>query len=221
VSSLFIHEPSRYAIGEPEILDLDKHDGLSMRDYAAHGPTLAAIPADRIGYGAAPRPVPRLEACSRDRPSPRLSLVLKDLMDTFLGLVLLILAAPVFLAIMAVSGLDGGPIFFSHLRVGVGGRPFHRLKFRTMVVDADRVLEEALAQDPVLAEEWTSSRKLRRDPRVTSVGSFLRKTSLDELPQLFNVLRRDMSLVGPRPIVENESISTERTSPTTTRPVPA
>ena len=204
MSWLFIHEPSRLAIGEPEIPGLDEHDGLSMRDDAAHGPTSAAIPAGRIGHRSAPRPVRRLEACARDRPAPRLSLFLKDLMDMFLGLALLILAAPVFLAIMAVGGLDGGPIFFSHPRIGVGGRPFRCLKFRTMVVDADRVLEDALAQDPVLAEEWMSSRKLRRDPRVTTFGSFLRKTSLDELPQLLNVLRRDMSLVGPRPIVENE-----------------
>ena len=133
-----------------------------------------------------------------------LSLFLKGVMDVFLGAMLLALTAPCFLAIMAVSSLDGGPIFFAHRRVGVGGRSFHCLKFRTMVVDAERVLEEALAQDPVMAAEWTSSRKLTCDPRITPIGRFLRKTSLDELPQLINVLRRDMSLVGPRPIVENE-----------------
>ena len=137
-------------------------------------------------------------------PLGLLPLFLKGVMDVFLGALLLALTAPCFLAIMAVSSLDGGPIFFAHRRVGIGGRPFHCLKFRTMVVDSDRVLEEALAQDPLMAAEWTSSRKLNRDPRVTAIGRFLRKTSLDELPQLINVLRRDMSLVGPRPIVENE-----------------
>ena len=88
--------------------------------------------------------------------------------------------------------------------MGAGGRPFYCLKFRTMVVDADRVLDEALARDPALAAEWAASRKLVDDPRVTRIGRFLRKTSLDELPQLINVLRLEMSLVGPRPIVESE-----------------
>ena len=150
----------------------------------------------------------RVTAAGSGRSGPAaprsLSLLLKGAMDVFLGALLLILAAPCFLAIMIASKLGGGPIFFAHRRVGAGGRPFYCLKFRTMVVDADRVLEQALAQDPILAAEWHASRKLGRDPRVTSIGRFLRKTSLDELPQLINVLRRDMSLVGPRPIVENE-----------------
>ncbi len=145
-----------------------------------------------------------LQSWSHAGLSERLSLFLKGVMDVCLGALLLALAGPLFLAIMAASGLDGGPIFFAHRRVGAGGRSFYCLKFRTMVVDAERVLEAALAQDPVMAAEWISSRKLTRDPRITPIGRFLRKTSLDELPQLINVLRRDMSLVGPRPIVENE-----------------
>jgi lipopolysaccharide/colanic/teichoic acid biosynthesis glycosyltransferase len=95
-------------------------------------------------------------------------------------------------------------MLFAHRRVGAGGRPFYCLKFRTMVVDADRALDEALARDPALAAEWAASRKLTNDPRVTRIGRILRKTSLDELPQLINVLRLEMSLVGPRPIVEDE-----------------
>jgi len=130
--------------------------------------------------------------------------LLKEAMDMFLSALLLVLAAPLFAVIIAVSSLDGGPIFFAHRRLGADGLPFDCLKFRTMVVDADHVLEHALAQDALLAEEWRTSRKLSRDPRVTALGVFLRKTSLDELPQLINVLRRDMSLVGPRPIVQNE-----------------
>lgn len=168
-------------------------------------------PADqvtgRVGFVAAAvaaSPANPVATRSRADLSRLLSLFLKDAMDVLLGILLLILAAPCFLAIMAVSSLDGGPIFFAHRRIGAGGRYFHCLKFRTMVVDADRVLKEVLAQDPVMTEEWIASRKLSQDPRVTPLGRFLRKTSLDELPQLINVLRRDMSLVGPRPIVENE-----------------
>jgi Undecaprenyl-phosphate galactose phosphotransferase WbaP len=135
------------------------------------------------------------------RPASRL---MKGAMDMVVASALLVLAAPLFLAIAVVSSLEGGPVFFSHDRVGAGGREFRCLKFRTMVVDSDRVLNDALAKDSALADEWQRTRKLACDPRVTSFGRFLRKTSLDELPQLINVLRRDMSMVGPRPIVESE-----------------
>jgi Undecaprenyl-phosphate galactose phosphotransferase WbaP len=135
------------------------------------------------------------------RPIPRIA---KSTMDILFALMLLIVTAPVFLAICIANLLDGGPILFKQYRVGIGGRPFCCLKFRTMVVNADGALAAALAQTPELAAEWEARRKLVNDPRVTRVGRFLRKTSLDELPQLINVLRRDMSLVGPRPIVESE-----------------
>ena len=91
--------------------------------------------------------------------------------------------------------------FIRHRRFGAGGRSFDCIKFRTMVPNADRVLRRVLAEDPAAAEEWDATQKLRNDPRVTSLGQFLRRSSLDELPQLFNVLRGEMSLVGPRPIV--------------------
>jgi undecaprenyl-phosphate galactose phosphotransferase len=135
------------------------------------------------------------------QPIPRIA---KSAMDIIIALSLLLVVAPALLAISAVILHDGGPILFRQRRVGVGGKPFHCLKFRTMVVDADRVLEEALAKDPDLAAEWATRRKLANDPRITRCGRFLRRASLDELPQLINVLRRDMSLVGPRPIVEGE-----------------
>jgi len=97
-----------------------------------------------------------------------------------------------------------GPAFYRHVRVGRGGRPIGCLKLRTMVRDADARLTALLESDPVLADEFALTHKLKDDPRVTRVGRFLRKTSLDELPQLVNVLRGEMSLVGPRPITKEE-----------------
>jgi lipopolysaccharide/colanic/teichoic acid biosynthesis glycosyltransferase len=112
---------------------------------------------------------------------------------------------PLLVAIAAaIACQDGGPVLFRHRRIGYGGRPFYCLKFRTMVVGAESQLEALLARDVDASEEWKRSHKLRHDPRVTPLGLFLRRTSLDELPQLFNLFRGDMSLVGPRPIVETE-----------------
>jgi lipopolysaccharide/colanic/teichoic acid biosynthesis glycosyltransferase len=128
----------------------------------------------------------------------------KRTMDVALSAAMLLFLLPVFLAITAAVVLDGGPVFYSHRRVGRGGRPFGCLKFRSMRPDADRHLAELLARDPAARAEWNATRKLRRDPRVTPVGRVLRATSLDELPQLINVLRGDMSLVGPRPVVQEE-----------------
>src|SRR6185437_5840707 len=97
---------------------------------------------------------------------------------------------------------DGGPVLFAHRRIGRDGRSFRCLKFRTMATDAEARLADLLARDAQARAEWDKDHKLRNDPRVTRLGEFLRKSSLDELPQLFNVLRGEMSLVGPRPIVE-------------------
>ena len=114
----------------------------------------------------------------------------------------LLLAAllPVLLLVAALVRAGGGPVLFAHERIGRGGRRFGCLKFRSMVPDAAGRLEALLAADPAARAEWDSTRKLKRDPRVTAFGRFLRASSLDELPQLFNVLRGDMSLVGPRPV---------------------
>jgi Undecaprenyl-phosphate galactose phosphotransferase WbaP len=111
---------------------------------------------------------------------------------------------PVFFAIAAAIKLtDPGPIFYRQKRVGRFGRPFAAIKFRSMVCDADRTLQQYLQAHPELQAEWDATHKLKHDPRVTAVGRFLRKSSLDELPQLWNVLRGDMSLVGPRPIIDS------------------
>jgi len=124
-------------------------------------------------------------------------IVLSALAITVLSPVLLVLA-------LAVKATSPGPVLFRHSRVGWNGRPFMCLKFRTMVANAEEVLERHLAADPAAAEEWACTQKLKSDPRVTSPGRLLRRFSLDELPQLFNVLRGDMSLVGPRPVVDAE-----------------
>ena len=129
---------------------------------------------------------------------------LKMVFDICLASVALFVLLPLMGLLALLVSHDGGPILFAHERIGEGGRRFGCLKFRTMVVDSERALREVLATDPVAAAEWAATRKLTNDPRVTRVGMVLRKTSLDELPQLFNILRLEMSLVGPRPIVEQE-----------------
>ena len=112
---------------------------------------------------------------------------------------------PLFLACcVLIAVTSAGPILFCHRRLGFGGRDFCCLKFRTMQVDAERRLREYLAGDAEARQEWRAHHKLKNDPRITPVGQFLRRTSLDELPQLFNVLVGHMSIVGPRPIVEAE-----------------
>ena len=121
------------------------------------------------------------------------------------ALVVTAFLAPLMLLISLAIWLDdGGPAFFRQRRVGRGGRVFHCIKFRSMTVGADALLAERLSEDVEARAEWELLRKLRDDPRVTRVGRFLRRSSLDELPQLFNVVRGEMRLVGPRPILEEE-----------------
>lgn len=99
---------------------------------------------------------------------------------------------------------DPGPIFFSHTRIGKDGKPFPCYKFRSMVVNSKEMLEKHLAENPEAKAEWEREFKLKNDPRITPIGQVLRKSSLDELPQIFNVLKGEMSLVGPRPVVQEE-----------------
>ena len=124
-----------------------------------------------------------------------------DIIGAGVGLLLL---APFFLIVALMVRADGGPAFFAHQRVGRGGKLFGCLKFRSMVIDSQARLETLLANDPSARAEWEATRKLKNDPRITRIGRFLRSTSLDELPQLINVLRGEMSLVGPRPVQEAE-----------------
>ncbi|MEW6169908.1 MAG: sugar transferase [Pseudomonadota bacterium] len=130
--------------------------------------------------------------------------VWKRVVDFSGAALLLVALSPLLIAIGLVVRCGGGSALFRHRRIGQRGREFDCFKFRTMVPNAEAVLHELLEKDHAAREEWARDHKLRKDPRITAIGRFLRKTSLDELPQLINVLRGEMSLVGPRPIVLQE-----------------
>lgn len=132
-------------------------------------------------------------------------LVIKRLFDIFVSLIglLLFLVTSIIIKIVYVLNGDFKPIFYKHERIGKNGKRFDLFKYRTMVPNADEVLEELL-KDPKYKEEWDKNHKINNDPRITKIGRILRKTSLDELPQFINVLINDMSLIGPRPLVNGE-----------------
>jgi Undecaprenyl-phosphate galactose phosphotransferase WbaP len=131
--------------------------------------------------------------------------VTKRCLDVVFSTILLLLLVPLFILIsIAIKINSKGPIFFGHLRFGRDGKAFRALKFRTMVTNADQILDAHLQRHPELMREWQRDHKLKKDPRITTVGRWLRRYSLDELPQLVNILTGHMSLVGPRPIVQSE-----------------
>lgn len=130
--------------------------------------------------------------------------VVKRVVDLVLAFALLPVFLPIIVGLCIVVRRDGGRGFFGHTRVGKDGREFKCWKIRTMVVDSEERLKAILESDPEARDEWEKDRKLRNDPRVTKLGSFLRRSSLDELPQLFNVIKGEMSLVGPRPVPRSE-----------------
>jgi len=126
----------------------------------------------------------------------------KRVVDIAITLPAIIFLLPVFItAALAVKLCDNGPVIYRQERIGKDGKRFSILKFRTMRTDADQALQELLDRCPDSAEQWNTFQKLRNDPRITAVGGFLRSSSIDELPQLFNILKGDMSLVGQRPIL--------------------
>jgi exopolysaccharide production protein ExoY len=176
---------------------------------ASELPADSAVAFDHPGNGAHPFE-PRLR---EERPAlAREEVALpaspyapaKRILDVAGAIVLAAVFSPLMLAIVVLMRRGGGSIIYKHRRVGRDGRAFECLKFRTMVPNADQVLRELLERDPAIKAEWLSDHKLRCDPRVTPLGRFLRRTSLDELPQLWNVMRGEMSLVGPRPVVREE-----------------
>ncbi|HDU4380941.1 TPA: undecaprenyl-phosphate galactose phosphotransferase WbaP [Klebsiella pneumoniae subsp. pneumoniae] len=132
------------------------------------------------------------------------SRTLKRLFDIIASIAIIILLSPVLLYISRQVKKDGGPAIYGHEGIGKDGKPFKCLKFRSMVTNSKDVLNELLQNDPEAKREWDTTFKLKNDPRITKIGAVLRRTSLDELPQLFNVLKGEMSLVGPRPIITAE-----------------
>ncbi|MDF7666413.1 sugar transferase [Orbaceae bacterium ESL0727] len=134
----------------------------------------------------------------------KLNRCLKRLMDVLFSVVLLAILSPLFVYLFYKISRDGGSAVYSHERIGMHGKKFQCHKFRSMIINSQEVLEHLLATDPEAKAEWNKDFKLKNDPRITPIGQFLRRTSIDELPQLWNVLKGDMSLVGPRPVTESE-----------------
>lgn len=129
----------------------------------------------------------------------------KRFFDFLFSLFALAIASPILVIIaITIKFSSRGKLIYSHERIGRGGRPFRCYKFRTMYSDADKRLKDLLISNPHLKAEWEKNFKLKNDPRVTPIGTFLRKTSLDELPQFWNVIKGDLSVVGPRPVVREE-----------------
>lgn len=127
------------------------------------------------------------------------------ILDFTISISAIIFLLPVFLIVSILVFLqDGGTVFYGQERIGYNGVKFKCLKFRSMLKNSQEILVDLLEKDPVARAEWSRDHKLKNDPRITKLGRFLRKTSIDELPQLFNVLKGEMSLVGPRPIVQDE-----------------
>lgn len=135
---------------------------------------------------------------------PRLNRLAKRAFDVAVSALILMVVGLPMLAVAWAVRRDGGPATFSHERIGLGGRPFKCIKFRSMATNADEMLQAFLDSSEENREAWEKSRKLKNDPRVTPLGRFIRKTTIDELPQLINVLRGEMSLVGPRPVTQGE-----------------
>ena len=134
--------------------------------------------------------------------SKKVYIVVKRFLDIFLSLIGLIILSPIFLIIAIIIKLDSkGPVFFVHSRIGEKGKPIGIYKFRTMVTNAEELIKKFT---PEQKEEFEKNFKLENDPRVTKIGNFLRKTSLDELPQILNILKGELSIIGPRPIVQAE-----------------
>ena len=201
-------------LGNPYIVIALEHGGINklqsqidrlILDY----PTLSVAPALRglPLFGAQPyhffsHEVMMLEI--KSNLSKITSRLLKRAFDLTIGLSLLIALAPVFLVLAYLVRQTGRQIFFGHERVGLNGKKFKCYKFRSMVENSREVLDQLLATSDEARREWYRDFKLKNDPRITKVGRFLRKSSLDELPQLWNVIRGDMSLVGPRPVIQDE-----------------
>ena len=131
--------------------------------------------------------------------------IIKTIFDLFFALIFLVVGSPIFISIALLVKLSSrGPIFFLQKRVGKNKKTFNCIKFRTMHPEAEDILENLIVNNEALRKEFEETHKLKNDPRITNIGKFLRKTSLDEIPQILNVIKMEMSIVGPRPIVKKE-----------------
>ncbi|CAB3776138.1 hypothetical protein LMG28688_00173 [Paraburkholderia caffeinitolerans] len=188
-----------------------RHAGAWLRrDHAMPAPlepfkpvmSAVAIPVDRPAVKPAFKPAFKpLDAPSR---TDKVKHAVKRVFDIVVGSMLIVMLLPVLVVLALIVKSDGGPALYGHTRVGRNGKKFRCLKFRSMVVNSAEVLKQLLDTDPEARAEWEREFKLKHDVRVTRIGHFLRRSSLDELPQLWNVVRGEMSLVGPRPIIDQE-----------------
>jgi exopolysaccharide production protein ExoY len=181
--------------------------GLAPTWDASHGPVVAVVERQgaNMSLSAFVREAAHLPWGGGDSREKGLVAKVDRGLNFVSALVILVLLSPLFIAVaLLIWRHDGRPLMFGHYRVGAGGRLFRCWKFRTMVRDAEHALAAHLEANPAAREEWARDHKLAHDPRITPIGRLLRRTSLDELPQLFNVLAGDMNLVGPRPITVTE-----------------
>lgn len=183
----------------------DRH-AYGLMEFSAGIPMMgrALNAAQPAAAGAAVLQAPRGLASFCLRPTGLYGRYAKPVLDKLLILATLPVVLPIIALCALVLWIEGGQPFYTQQRLGRGGKRFSILKLRTMVRDADAILESYLAQNPAMRAEWDEMQKLKNDPRITRVGAFLRATSLDELPQLWNVLTGEMSLIGPRPMMPDQ-----------------
>jgi len=175
----------------------------SSTDSVTIAPPLYGLPLDGAEIVNIPRSDSVLLRLQNKLAKPH-NAILKRIADLVVSLLAITALMPMFIILYLLVKRDGGPAFYRQSRIGEGGKTFSCWKFRSMALDADRILSEHLAANESARAEWANDHKLRNDPRITPIGAFIRKGSIDELPQLWNVLKGDMSLVGPRPIVLEE-----------------
>jgi exopolysaccharide production protein ExoY len=194
---------------EGQVTMATRSDKLSSASVAAPQPTgtvLEAPPPARLFELVSDEPLVARPAPSVLPPARTASWIWQRSLDIAVSLICLALVWPIMAATALLVLISSpGPVIYSHRRLGRDGKVFGCLKFRTMRRDADKILQELLRSSPALMAEWVAERKLRNDPRITSIGQFLRRYSIDELPQLINVLKGDMSIVGPRPLAVDEA----------------
>ena len=150
--------------------------------------------------------IPKSISVYRNKAIVKIESIIKRIIDLISGVVGVILLIPITISIYIANKIcgDKGPIFYTQMRIGKDGKMFKMYKYRSMVMGADEKLEKYLAENEEARLEYKKYKKLKDDPRITKIGEFLRKTSLDEFPQFINVLKGEMSLVGPRPYLERE-----------------